>query len=111
MTKEAAIREIASRLVSHFDPLRIYLFGSQARGDSGPESDLDFLVVVPDETPREKLKAGPFFVHAKGVPFPIDVVVWKVSEFDRRLHLRASFPATVVREGRLLYAAADLVER
>ena len=54
MTKEAAIREIAARLVSHFDPLRIYLFGSQARGDSDPESDLDFLVVVPDEAPRDR---------------------------------------------------------
>jgi predicted nucleotidyltransferase len=111
MTKEAAIQEITARLLSHFDPLRVYLFGSQARGDSDPESDLDFLVVVPDEAPREKLKAGAFYSKAAGIQFPIDIVVWKASEFDRRLHLRASFPATVVREGRLLYAAADLVER
>jgi hypothetical protein len=35
----------------------------------------------------------------------VDIVVWSREAFDSRLHLRASLPATVVREGRLLYAA------
>ncbi len=111
MRADEAIREITARLVSHFEPLRVYLFGSEARGERGPDGDIDFLVVVPDDAPREKLKAGAFYNKAAGIQFPIDIVVWKASEFDRRLHLRASFPSTVVREGRLLYAAADLVER
>lgn len=40
-----------------------------------------------------------------GIGSAADVFVWSHDEFERRLHLRASLPATVVREGRLLYAA------
>ena len=43
-SKQEAIEEITRRLVEFFSPVRIYLFGSEARGDAGPDSDLDFLV-------------------------------------------------------------------
>ena len=46
-----AIEEIASRLVEFYWPVRIYLFGSEARGEAGPDSDLDFCVVLPDNAP------------------------------------------------------------
>jgi predicted nucleotidyltransferase len=50
-TREEAIAGITSRLIGFYKPVRIYLFGSVARGDDGPDSDLDFLVVVPDDAP------------------------------------------------------------
>ncbi len=53
--KEEAIGEITRRLVEFYRPVRIYLFDSEARGDAGPDSDLDFLVVVPDDLSRERL--------------------------------------------------------
>jgi hypothetical protein len=40
-----------------------------------------------------------------GIGTAVDVLVWTKSAFDSRLHLKASFPSTIVREGRLLYAA------
>jgi predicted nucleotidyltransferase len=49
LTKQSAIQEITRRLVDYYSPVRIYLFGSEARGDAGPDSDLDFCVVLPDE--------------------------------------------------------------
>ena len=49
LSKQEAIEEITRRLVEFYRPVRIYLFGSEARGDAGPDSDLDFLVVVPDD--------------------------------------------------------------
>ena len=52
MTKREAIDEITRRLVEYYRPVRIYLFGSEARGDAGPDSDLDFCVVLPDDAPR-----------------------------------------------------------
>jgi len=57
-SKQQAIEEITRRLVEFYSPLRIYLFGSEARGDAGPDSDLDFLVVVPDDAPEDKLHPG-----------------------------------------------------
>ena len=44
MTRAEVIDEITRRLVEYYQPVRIYLFGSVARGDDGPDSDLDLLV-------------------------------------------------------------------
>jgi len=41
-SQEEAIQEITRRLVKCYQPLKVYLFGSTARGEDGPDSDLDF---------------------------------------------------------------------
>jgi predicted nucleotidyltransferase len=45
--RDDAIREITRRLIDYYHPERIYLFGSAARGYPGPDSDLDFCVILP----------------------------------------------------------------
>ena len=45
------LREIVQRLADAYHPLRIYLFGSKARGTAGPDSDYDLLIVVSDDAP------------------------------------------------------------
>jgi len=103
MTREEAIIEITRRLVEYFHPERIYLFGSVARGDDGPDSDLDFAVVLPDDAPQELYRPG---VHEAlwGVATAADVVRWPATRFNGLAqHARASLPATIVREGRILY--------
>ena len=54
VVKESGLDDIVERLKHAYDPERIYLFGSRARGDEGPDSDFDFLVVVPDDASRER---------------------------------------------------------
>jgi len=104
MTREEAISAITGRLVEYYHPERIYLFGSQARGDPGPDSDLDFCVVVPDDAPLELLRGGAIYSLLRGMGYPKDIVPWRRSDFDARaMHVRASLPATVVREGKLIY--------
>ena len=104
MTREQAIAAITDRLVEYYRPERIYLFGSQARGDAGPDSDLDFCVVVPDDAPAELLRDGGIYSVLRGMGFPKDVVPWRRSDFEARAaHVRTSLPATIVREGKLLY--------
>ena len=44
---QPVIRRMVRRLVKQFDPDQIILFGSHARGDAGPDSDIDLLVVMP----------------------------------------------------------------
>ena len=102
---DPVLGEIVRRLVEIYRPERIYLFGSAARGDAGPESDFDLMVVVPDETPREVLETRGIFQALMDIDAPIDVLVWTRHEFDKRLHLRVSFPSTIVQEGKLVYAA------
>jgi hypothetical protein len=103
LTQEQAITEIRNRLVEYFQPVRIYLFGSAARGDSGPDSDLDFCVVLPDDAPESLYRPG---IHRAlwGVGTAADVVRFPVADFDARAaHVASSLPAAVLREGRLLY--------
>jgi len=52
LTKQEAIEEIKRRLIEFYRPVRIYLFGSASPRDAEPDSDLDFLVVVPDDAPE-----------------------------------------------------------
>jgi predicted nucleotidyltransferase len=104
MTRDEAIAAITVRLVEFYHPERIYLFGSAARGDAGPDSDLDFCVVVPDDAPADLLGDGGIYSLLRGMGYPKDIVPWRRSDFDARAtHVLASLPATVIREGRLLY--------
>jgi predicted nucleotidyltransferase len=96
---------IVERLVGAYQPERVYLFGSKARGDAGPDSDFDLLVVVPDEAPADRKRSRLAYEALRGTGTAADVLVWTRGAFDSRLHLAASLPATVVREGRLLHAA------
>ena len=104
MVQEEAIQEIARRLVEFYHPVKIYLFGSVARGDDGPDSDLDFCVVMPDDTPPEKFRPGASRPALHGISTAADVVPWRQTDFEQRATwVKASLPATVVREGRVLY--------
>ena len=108
-TRDEAIAEITRRLVQVCQPLRIYLFGSAARGDDGPDSDVDFLVVVPDEAPDEIFRAGKLIRALWGIPYAADVIPWRRSDFEgRAAHVVTTLPATVVREGKLLYDTGRL---
>lgn len=104
MTRDQAIAAITDRLVEYYRPERIYLFGSAARGEAGPDSDLDFCVVVPDDAPAELLRDGGIYSVLRGMGVPKDIVPWRRSDFEARAaHVRTSLPATIVREGKLLY--------
>lgn len=106
LTRQQAIEEITRKLVDYFRPERIYLFGSVARGDDGPDSDLDFLVVVPDHIAEEKLRPGGVQRAVSGRGFAKDVVPWRRTDFEQRAAwVNTSLPATVVREGIILYDA------
>ena len=101
----AVLTEIVSRLVNAYEPERIYLFGSHARGEEGPDSDLDLIVIVPDDALPERRRSRLAYERLWGVATAADVLVWTRSRFEERLHLASSLPATIAREGRLLYAA------
>ena len=102
---DPALREIAQRLVQAYHPNRLYLFGSVARSASGPDSDYDLLVVVPDDAPAEQRKSRVAYEALRGTGIAADVLVCTQTYFDDRLDLRASLPATIVREGVLLHVA------
>jgi predicted nucleotidyltransferase len=105
LSTDPKLAEVVRRLVAAYEPDRIYLFGSRARGEIAADSDYDLLLVVPDTAPPERRGSGLAYTVLWGTGTAADVLVWTRARFDRRLHLQASLPATVVREGQLIHAA------
>ena len=105
LSNDPVLKEIVTRLVEAYKPLRIHFFGSKARGDGNVDSDYDLIVIVPDDAPPERRRSRLAYECLWGTGSAADVLVWTQSAFDRVLHLKASLPATIQREGKLLYAA------
>jgi predicted nucleotidyltransferase len=109
ITREQIIEEMTRRLVDFYHPVRIYLFGSEARGEAAPDSDLDFCVVLPDDAPESLYRDRSIRACFWGLHAPVDVVRLPRADFDARAaHVVASLPATILREGRLLYDAGRI---
>ena len=98
------IERLVSQIVEAVHPLRIIAFGSAARKEAGPESDLDVLVVMPDGTPRLKT-ARELYERIRGVGVPFDILVATPSLLDRHRDNPGLIYRTILREGRTVYAA------
>ena len=99
------LAEIVGRLAEAYRPEGIYLFGSTARGDAGPDSDYDLMIIVREDAPSYLRSEDLAYRALRGTGTAADVLVWTRNNFDRQLHLKASLPSTVIREGKLLYGA------
>lgn len=99
------LAEVVRRLVEAYQPERIYLFGSHARGQAHADSDYDLLVVVPDHAPPERCTPDLAYRVLRGTGLAVDVLVWTHSRFVKRAQVVSSLPACVIREGVVLYAA------
>lgn len=105
LQQDPILESILRRLVAAYQPERVYLFGSKARGEAGPDSDYDLLLVVPDDAPPERRTSDLAYRVLRGTGIGADILVWTHSAFERRKHVVCSLPATVLREGKLLHAA------
>jgi HEPN domain-containing protein/predicted nucleotidyltransferase len=101
-TPEPAIAAITKRIVENFDPLRIILFGSRARGNARPGSDIDILVVVP-EAERTAARAAEIHQAVSGFQPPVDVIITTPDEIRRRGNLVGTVLRPALLEGRVVY--------
>ena len=102
-SERQAIRQIVQRIVSQFHPDRIILFGSHARGDAGPDSDVDLLVVMPVEGSRRE-KAVEIGVALHDIRIPKDILVTTPEAFESRKMIVGTIEWPADRHGKVLYA-------
>ena len=107
---DAVIADIVGRVVEAADPDRIILFGSAARGEMGPNSDLDFLVVKSGVYDRSRLE-GDIYVAMSGVGLAADFILVTPEQVERYKDCKflAIYPALA--EGVELYSHAALPTR
>jgi predicted nucleotidyltransferase len=103
MLTDALLKEIIRRVVEIARPEKIILFGSAARGNMGPNSDVDLLVVKAG-VHRRKL-AGKIYMGLTGVGQAVDVVVVTPEDIRRYGSCPALVIEPAIREGRVVYAA------
>jgi len=97
---------LTQQLVEAADPQRIILFGSVARGDDGPDSDIDVMVVLAslDYSTRHEWMAK--LGAATQVPAPTQVYVTDERECLRRRDVIGSMHYWPLREGKVVYERA-----
>jgi predicted nucleotidyltransferase len=95
---------LISRIVEITHPLRIVMFGSAARRDIGPDSDIDLLVIMPEGTQR-RATAQKLYREISGVGIPFDVLVATPSDILKHKDNIGLIYRSALREGREVYAA------
>jgi uncharacterized protein len=96
------LAEMVRRIVAQFDPEKIIVFGSYARGSMGPDSDIDLLVVMTVEgSTREKaIEIG---VALDDILVPKDIVVSKPEDFAWRKEVPGTIERPAALEGKVMY--------
>jgi predicted nucleotidyltransferase len=98
--------EIVRRIQSVAKPRKIVLFGSRARGEHRPNSDIDLLVIEDSPLPRHR-RSIPLYAALADLPLDVDteVVVYTPAEVEEWRGASAAFVTTALREGKVLYEA------
>ena len=97
------IDKMVRRIVKKFNPEKIILFGSYARGTPTRDSDVDLLVIMPiSGSKREKqIEIG---VALHDIRIPKDIIVATPDEVERRKNLVGTIIRPALEEGKVLYA-------
>lgn len=103
-TLEEWLPSVVERVAEGFDPLRIIVFGSLARGEVNYDSDIDLLVVF-DEVEREDKREVTREIRRSlaGIPVPVDVIVTDLDEIRRRGHLIGPILRPALEEGKVVH--------
>lgn len=98
------IQKIIHSVVAATRPEKIVLFGSRARGDHRPDSDIDLLIIKDSPLPRPQ-RAIPVYSALARLRLPVDaeVMVYTPAEAAEWSGVRQAFVTTALREGKVLY--------
>lgn len=95
--------ELLRSVVAHFDPQRVIVFGSVARGEVGPDSDIDLVVVLDDDTPLERLGAQSVYEARKDYRRAVDILPCRAFKLWEQARAIGSFAHQVVHDGITVY--------
>jgi predicted nucleotidyltransferase len=103
---EELLNEVVRRVLLVGSPRKIVVFGSHARGNARPDSDLDLLIIEDSDLPR--YQRSPRYYHALAGVFPAkDIVVYTPDEVKEWSDVPNAFVTAALSEGKVLYGNAS----
>ena len=98
---QKAIDNVVKQIVEKFKPQKIILFGSYARGNPRPESDVDLLVVM--DTQLREVQQAIQILQEIDYRFGLDLIVHTPKYLAERVKMGDWFLMDVLKEGKVLY--------
>ena len=97
---------MVSLIIRDYHPEKIILFGSYARGDAGPDSDADLLIVM-NAVKNRRLRKIEILSRLAGIGLPKDIVIITPEELEKYADKIGTIVYPAVREGKILYEKAS----
>ena len=98
---------LLEQMVAHLNPQKVILFGSRARGNVHVDSDWDFLVVMDDDAPAEKIGWKSLHEARKGIHAAIDIIPCRQGRFNDRVDIVGSLPWIATTHGVVVYERSE----
>lgn len=102
MTQAALLEHVTKTIVERFHPKRTMVFGSHARGNARPDSDLDLFIEMdtPHRPPDRAIEVSEVFGLR---PWAMNIVVYTPEEVRRLRHVKGTLLSVIEKEGKVLY--------
>jgi uncharacterized protein len=95
--------ELLDSVIAYFNPRRVIVFGSVARGQASPDSDIDLLVIVDDDTPAEKVTLRAGYEARKSYHQPADVIPVREKIFLGNVRIAGTLSRAAALDGVVVY--------
>lgn len=94
------LEAIKNQIIERYNPDKIILFGSLAKGAITENSDIDICIVKDSQNKRELITDMYVNIEAS---YPFDIVLYTPKEWEDNIKDKSSFAYKIFKEGRLLY--------
>lgn len=100
-TIKEKLKKVVDKIAREYAPEKIILFGSYAWGKPTKDSDIDLFIIQETEDTREAAREidGSIFPR----PFPIDLIVYRPEQVEKRLKNGDFFIKDILSKGKILY--------
>jgi predicted nucleotidyltransferase len=100
--QKPAYAEVTRRILAVSNPAKIIVFGSHARREGSPHSDLDILVVL-DQVESTRAESLRLRRVLRDLMYPIDILVSTPQQLARYRHTPGLIYQTILDEGQVIY--------
>jgi uncharacterized protein len=102
MIEDKKINDIVKRIATNFNPEKIILFGSYAKGNASNDSDLDLIIIQDTKLPRHK-RSFDIQKSLIGSLIPMDILVYTIMEYEQEKDVKHSFLNSAIKTSKILY--------